>query len=122
MNKIDEIDLNVDESAFIEEETLLITNEVKELPYPLFSKISEQNENNCFDEKKKSEKAFFKKPSKSKPHIFNFIDFQGNVIDKNTLLLEKLKEIRRSMNKVKDALDISTIKQKKQAKLNYNEI
>ena len=72
--------------------------------------------------KKKSEKAFFKKPSKSKPHIFNFIDFQGNVIDKNTLLLEKLKEIRRSMNKVKDALDISTIKQKKQAKLNYNEI
>ena len=59
MNKIDEIDLNVDESAFIEEESLLITNEVKELPYPLFSKISDQNENNCFDEKKKIGKSFF---------------------------------------------------------------
>lgn len=122
MNKINEIDLDVDESAFLEEESLLITNEVKEVAYPLFSKISDQNESNCFDEKNPSEIAFFKKPSKSKPHVFNFIDFQGNVIDKNTLILQKLKEIRESMNKVKEALDISTTNPKKQARFNYNEI
>jgi len=114
MNKDEEIIVNINDSDFLEEESLLITNDVKEQNYPLFSKINIENEMTCYDEKYPKEKNSVKKPKKSKPLAFEFIDFKGNSTDKDALILEKLKSIRQSMEKIKEALDISTISTKKQ--------
>lgn len=123
LNTSQEIDIEFAKSSeFLEEDSNLMKQEIKENPYQLFAKVKLQNEFSCFEEKKPLEKESFLKPTKSKLCAFELINFDGTTMERNDLIQEKVKRIREAMQKIKKVMDLSTMQLKKQTRIKPQEI